>query len=670
MNKNSKKQKVENIKEKLKKDSLKKYLSPVHSVSARLMFEIVGLSVISCTILGVVSYKTVAPILENNIKTDLIDFTAYESNRIALSVRDSMAEVEKIAADSRVKSISGYGVESFLSKKTEELGYVSIGATLNDGTIVIGEKPVVGNVVYSDNTYNIPIYSNIFDNDGNIIGILQANLNASFVDNLLDDAYKGDLGYAFILDKNGEVIFSSKESLISGESRNILDMTSGDSSLRYTYEQILSVDEGKDFFEFNQNGETQFAAYSKIPNTDWTLVSVVDRDEAIVMIKNILNNSNIVTVISIILSVGVAALISRGIRKPLSKISELADALHKNDLTHTIDITSKDEFGDVARKLNEAIENLNVTMTSVKIVENDTVELINSTNENIHVVSSMVQNVAGGTEEISSNMQESAASIEQISAQIINAREYGSKIDEQSKKNLKVASEIKDTSKQILAETEKSKDEMMNKYIKSKEKLDSALKGVEVIKEITYMAEKINSIASQTNLLSLNASIEAARAGENGKGFSVVAEEVRKLAEESSNTASAIQKIMGDVIDSVGELAKASTEVLDSMKDSYENNYDKMVKISTEYNSTGEVINAMTEDLEHEANKISQALTEIVENVTSLTSIMEIVSLNADTIANDASTINGEVISLTEHSSKNIEMSSTLSASVNKFKTK
>lgn len=671
---------------------MKKIVNPMRSVSSKLVFEITGLSILTCCAMSFLTYKTTSNAVENYIKNDITTYTHVESQELGLTLKDYISQVEKIASDERMKSmnfslqqplmismIDTYGYNGMSIADTEGNLNIFNGKTTNIADTLSFQRAIKGEIVVGDPMKDkvdetrsfIPIAVPVYNNNREIVGRLAADFNTDFIDTHIKNVSKGDTGYSIIVNSNGDLVATNKESVnFALNPLNILDFYSENESASNAYKDILNSSDSTGFVNFVDNNETLYTGFAKIPNSDWILVTVTPREEVIGVLKDIRFETNIITFVSILISIAVAIYISKSIKSPLSKINKFAKSLSNNDLTYRINIDSNDEFGNVSVLLNKAMEDLQAVIKTVKDAENTTLDLINSTNDNINIVDSMIQNVSSGTEEIFSSMQESSASIEQITAQIINAREFGSAIDEQSKKNALVAQDIKLISKQILEDTEKSKDEIFLKYEASKNKLDEALEKVEVINQIIVMAETINNIASQTNLLSLNASIEAARAGENGRGFAVVAEEVRKLAEESASTASGIQQVMNNVIQSVKELAIAAKDVLDSMKNSSTENYEKIVAISTEYSSTGETIGDMTSKLEQETSKIANALNEIVENVTSLSASMEAVTSNADKIANDVSNITTEIEHLSKSSAKNIEVSIELSENVNNFKTK
>lgn len=663
----------------------------MHSVSSKLFYQVTGLAVLACAITGGAMYSASFSSIENYIHTDIAEYTEIESQELGLTLGNYATQVQRIAADDRMKSmdfakqqelmyenIDYYGYNGMSVADTTGKLYIFNGMTADVSDVESFQLSIRGEVVVGDPRTDIvddtrsfiPLEVPIYNNNREIVGRLAADLKTDFISEHLNDVKRGETGYSILLNSKGDIITTNKvEFDFAANPYNILEVYEGNDSAINAYNTILSSEENG-FVEFSENGQTKYVGYSKIPNSNWILATITDRNEIVGPLDNIRFMFIMATGFSILIAVALSYIISIYFKKPLQEINNFAKSLAENDLTHKININRKDEFGDVANMLNDAMSNLQSIVKTVKNAEETTLGLINSTNDNINVVNSMIQNVAAGTEEISSSMQESSASIEEITTQIINAREFGNIIDEQSKKNALVAQDIQNMSKQIIIDTEKSKEEIFHKYESAKERLNGALKKVEVISQINVMAETINNIASQTNLLSLNASIEAARAGDAGKGFSVVAEEVRKLAEESAKTASGIQQVMSNVIESVGELTSASKEVLDAMKNTSDESYEKMVTISSEYSSTGETIGEMTSKLEQETSKIANALNDIVENVTSLSTAIEAVSSNSDTIAHDVSNISNEIQALAESSRKNIEVSSELSKHVNNFNVK
>lgn len=162
-------------------------------------------------------------------------------------------------------------------------------------------------------------------------------------------------------------------------------------------------------------------------------------------------------------------------------------------------------------------------------------------------------------------------------------------------------------------------------YHSAEDELEGALKEVEKIEQIKELSQEIGGIANQTNLIALNAAIEAARAGEAGRGFGVVADEVRSLAEHSQGTVDKIQKVIDEVVDSVVDLKASSEKLLNFMKDHVIGDYHAMVDTAEQYQKDAAFFNGIAADLGTSAEMMGAAVEEMLASLQAVTELNAVI---------------------------------------------
>ncbi|HWK22846.1 MAG TPA: methyl-accepting chemotaxis protein [Ureibacillus sp.] len=298
-----------------------------------------------------------------------------------------------------------------------------------------------------------------------------------------------------------------------------------------------------------------------------------------------------VIIFSVLLNISIGLVISRLISNPLNEISKLVDKVSKGDLTETTTINTKDEIGDLSRSINTMVISLH-----------NTVEDIHHSAES---VSASAQEISATTEEVSSSaftQANDAQTINELFKEIVKGAESQAN-DAQTMKELFKQLEIAiDSVAENADETAKLSTGLGKIADEGGKVVRESIEGMKGVNSQMSILEKdanrigdiikvIDEIANQTNLLALNAAIEAARAGEQGKGFAVVADEVRKLAEQSSDATKEITSIIKGIqdntalsviavaagVDATYRTGEAFTQIIDMVSRAH----DKTLEIAT-----------------------------------------------------------------------------------------
>lgn len=366
--------------------------------------------------------------------------------------------------------------------------------------------------------------------------------------------------------------------------------------------------------------------YEKLANTRSTEITKVGEN----VVSTSLNNKTIGLIVSIVLTIVgilIAIITASKISKPITIVSKRMSELANGNLQHELlPITNQDEIGQLMLSANEMNEKLKQTISSIHTVS----ETVAASSEELAQSSNEVQS---GTEQITVTMQELASGTETQASTAGDLAETMVSFQQSIHETTQEGIELKEHSDHVQNLTTTGKELMVQstqQMAAINEIVLDSVKKVEGLNvqsaEISKLVSVIDDISNQTNLLALNAAIEAARAGEHGKGFAVVADEVRKLAEQVQFSVTDISTIVNRI---QGETGNVTTAL--------QSGYEEVKRGTTQLNQTNETfeqISVAVEDMILNINTISGNLNKVAHNSKSINAaIDEMASISQESAA-------------------------------------
>jgi methyl-accepting chemotaxis protein len=289
------------------------------------------------------------------------------------------------------------------------------------------------------------------------------------------------------------------------------------------------------------------------------------------------------------------------------------------------------------------------------------------TNE-IALVSEQGININNSVNQIAAGMEETSASIEQVASSsetiATKAKELVSKAIIGEEKG----EEIENRAKEMKDSAVKSKKNAREIYLDKQNSIKKSIEDVKIVEEIEKMTDVISEIASQTDLLALNAAIEAARAGEAGRGFSVVADEIRKLAEHSEETTSKIKQLIAKVNQSVDSLSTSAREILRFIDEDVTNDYDKLENTGNLYFEDALFVKELTRDFSMATSEISVSVDEIGSSIESVAAVIEESNASAQEISLGSDETSKSLVEIANKAKEQKELAKRLREILGQFK--